>query len=90
MKINYVHVDWDYEKNVNKYTLTTLPPTYNPKTHDLVEKKEAKIVRLKASLELCKNRVEYNQFNIESIGKLLKELDKEMKEIKKELKQLEE
>lgn len=62
--------------------------TYNPETHDLVEKPEAKKIRLEGEKNLMEERIKAAKFSIEAANKLLEQLTKEKKEIAKELKEL--
>lgn len=82
MHTTTVPVDWD--NLVSMYTLHS----YNPDTHELVEKKEAKIARLENELKTNKVRVDANKHVLESTAILLKELEKESKKIEKELKEM--
>lgn len=75
------------------YTLTTSPINgihylYNPETHELVEKKEAKIKRLEAELQRWNDDVEIFDEMITESFKEKKEALKIIDEINKELKQL--
>ena len=75
------------------YKITTTPSTginylYNPETHELVEKKEAKIKRLEKELELLNADVEvFNEVVVETSKEKSKALIK-IEELTKELKQL--
>jgi len=76
-----------------KYTITTTPDNgvkylYDPETHELVEKKEAKIKRLEKELEILNAEVEvFNEVVVETSKDKSKALIK-IEELTKELKQL--
>ena len=81
--INYVYVDWDG----NELTYKSLP-IYDPETHILVEKKEAKMARLESELKLTESRIEAQNKALESIAILLLELKKIKDDLSDELEEL--
>lgn len=62
--------------------------TYNPETHELVEKKEAKIKRLDEELEKNKLHIEAYKEYLKIISKAIGDLEIKNGEILEELKQL--
>lgn len=84
---------WDLFNDYTTFTRYVVtvdpnPPTYNPETHELVEKKEAKIKRLEKELELLNADVEvFNEVIVETSKEKSKALLK-INEINEELKQL--
>lgn len=62
--------------------------TYNPQTHELVEKKEAKINRLNKEINKNALEIEAIQETIIELSKKKSELIKQNKEKEEELKQL--
>jgi len=80
---------WDGHTRVVSFS-TNFLPTYNPETHDLVEKKDAKINRLKSEIEVLRLvNIEYED-KIKYYNKALAEQLKKLDDKKQELKQLEE
>lgn len=70
--------------------------TYNPETHELVEKKEAKINRIKASIEASERQKQNNEALIQQCYRKLVEYkenistcEQDIEKLTKELKELE-
>ena len=71
------------------YGIDPYLPTYNPETHELVEKKEAKIKRLTEEIQDAKELLEAkSKFFDDEILKM-KQLSIEIEELEKELKEAE-
>lgn len=63
--------------------------TYNPETHELVEKKDAKIKRLKDEINKEEQRVQTCKTVIDAYASNIKEAEDNIKKLKQELKELE-
>lgn len=80
-----------------KYLWETLPNTikftdwkvFNPETHELVEKKDAKIKRLKDEIAKEKQRVQTCKTVIDAYASNIKEAEDNIKKLNKELSELE-
>lgn len=59
--------------------------TYNPETHELIEKPEAKKIRLEEELNLIRVRIEAQNTTLEAANLIIYELKKEKDKIEKEL-----
>ena len=81
---------WDSEWwNIYFPNTIDIKPTYNPETHELVEKKEAKIKRLTQEIQDAKELLEAkSKFFDDEILKM-KQLSAEIEELEKELKEAE-
>lgn len=62
---------------------------YNPETHELVEKKDAKIKRLKDEITKEKQRVQTCKTVIDAYASNIKEAEDNIKKLNKELSELE-
>lgn len=76
---------WDYKITFSEPGMKT----YNPETHELVEKKEAKIARLNDELERIIQEDKLYEDSIVSMNVDRKNHAIKMTELRKELKQLE-
>lgn len=76
----YLFTDWDTFKPFE---------TYNPETHELVEKKDAKIKRLKNENELKLSEIENLEQTIERLSARIKEKKEVIDKNNKELEELE-
>ena len=84
---NYTNY-WNIGEWINYGKLEILP-TYNPETHELVEKKDWKIKDLKLRLEVAKENFRKNGKEITRLQYLENDYAKAITDLEKEIKELE-
>lgn len=78
-----------YFVNPGGYTVSHTYEVYNPETHELVEKKDAKIKRLKDEIAKEKQRVQTCKTVIDAYASNIKEAEDNINKLNKELSELE-
>lgn len=87
--LNQICSNWDIDKLFKNFYYFTDWNTYNPETHELVEKKEAKIKRLKEELSSNEETIKVIDEQVLSFSKKKSELIVKNNQISEELKSLE-